>query len=130
MRVGLAEQAHAHVLAVSGKASVWRAGRHQQVTPLVAPRAAAGWSRVSAGDGATGPRGDAWRWLPLAAPLQPHWCRGLLVRRSLSDPTDLPASVVCAPQATALATVGQVAGSRGTMERCLEEAQGEVGLEQ
>ena len=35
-----------------------------------------------------------------------------------------------APQATALATGVQVAGSRWTMARCLEEAKGEVGLDQ
>jgi len=36
---------------------------------------------------------------------------------------------VFAPQATALETAVQVAGSRWTIERCLEEAKGEVGLD-
>ena len=85
---------------------------------------------MSAGTGAKGPRWYDWQWRALAAPRHLDWRRWLLVRRSLSDPTELTAYVVFAPQATALATVGQVAGSRGTMERCLEEAQGEVGLEQ
>ena len=35
-----------------------------------------------------------------------------------------------APQATALATVVQVAGRRWTIEQCFEEAKGEVGLDQ
>jgi SRSO17 transposase len=130
LRVWLEEQAHAHVLAVSGKEYVWRAGRQQQVKTIVATLAAEGWSRLSAGDGAKGPRWYDWRWLPLAAPLQPHWCRWLLVRRSLSDPTELTAYVVFAPPATALETVVQVAGSRWTIERCFEEAKGEVGLDQ
>jgi len=130
VRVWLEEQAHAHVLAVSGKEYVWRAGRQQQVKTIVATLAAEGWSRLSAGDGAKGPRWYDWRWLPLAAPLQPHWGRWLLVRRSLSDPTELTAYVVFAPQATALDTVVQVAGSRWTIERCFEEAKGEVGLDQ
>src|SRR4029434_2099876 len=56
------------------------------------------------------------------------WRRWLLVRRSLSDPTELTAYVVFAPQETALANVVRVAGSRWTVERCCEEAQGEVGL--
>ena len=68
-------------------------------------------------------------WLPLAAPLQPHWRRWLLVRRSGSDPTELTAYVVFAPQVTVLATVVQVAGSRWTVARCCEEATGEVGLD-
>src|SRR5712691_9177216 len=89
-----------------------------------------GWCRLRAGDGAKGPRWYDWRWLPLAAPLQPHWRRWLLVRRSLSDPTELTAYVVCAPHTAALATVVPVAGSRWTIARCFEEAKGEVGLDQ
>ena len=57
------------------------------------------------------------------------WRRWLLVRRSLSDPTELTAYVVFAPHATTLATVVQVAGSRWTIERSVAEAKGEVGLD-
>jgi SRSO17 transposase len=130
LRLWLEEHRHAHVLAVSGKEYVWRAGRQQQVKTLLAALAVEGWCRLSAGDGAKGPRWYDWLWLPLAAPLQPHWCRWLLVRRSVSDPTELTAYVVFAPQVTVLATVVQVAGSRWTVERCFEEAKGEVGLDQ
>lgn len=52
------------------------------------------------------------------------------MRRSLSDPTELTAYVVFAPHVTVLETVVQVAGSRWTVERCFEEAKGEVGLDQ
>ena len=38
--------------------------------------------------------------------------------------------MVFAPQVTVLATVVQVAGGRWTVERCFEEAKGEVGLDQ
>ena len=130
LRMWLEEYAHAHVLAVSGKEYVWLAGRQQQVKAILATLAAEGWCRLSAGDGAKGPRWYDWRWLPLAAPLQPHWRRWLLVRRSLSDPTELTAYVVFAPHTAALATVVPVAGSRWTIERCFEEAKGEVGLDQ
>ena len=66
----------------------------------------------------------------MAAPLQLHWRRWLLVRRSLSDPTELTAYVGFAPHGTVLETVVQVAGSRWTVEQCFEEAKGEVGLDQ
>ena len=62
--------------------------------------------------------------------MQPRWWRWLLVRRSLSDPTDLVAYVVFAPQATTLAAVVQVAGTRWAIESCFEAAKGEVGLDQ
>jgi hypothetical protein len=92
------------------------------------------WDKVfkhplSAGDGAKGPRWYDWRWLPLAAPLEPGRHRWLLVRRSLSAPTELTAYVVFAPQATALEEVVGVAGSRWTVESSFEAAKGEVGLD-
>jgi SRSO17 transposase len=130
LRLWLEEDHHAHVLAVSGKEYVWRAGRQQQVKTILAALGAEGWCQLSAGDGAKGPRWYDWCWLPLAAPLLPAWHRWLLVRRSVSDPTELTAYVVFAPEATALETVVQVAGSRWTVERCFEEAKGEVGLDQ
>ena len=88
------------------------------------------WCRLRAGDGTKGPRWYDWRWLPLAAPCQPHWRRWLLVRRSLSDPTARTAYIVYAPETTALATAVQVVGRRWTIEQCFEEAKGEVGLDQ
>lgn len=130
LRLWLEAQGHAYVLAVSGKEYVWRAGRQHQVKTILAALAAEGWCRLSAGDGAKGPRWYDWQWLPLAAPLQPPWRRWLLVRRSVSAPTELTAYVVFAPQVSVLATVVQVAGSRWTVERCFAEAKGEVGLDQ
>src|SRR5215468_2651355 len=129
LRVWLEEQDHAYVMAVSGKEYVWRAGRQHQVKSILAALVPEGWDRLSAGDGAKGPRWYDWRWLPLAAPWQPDWRRWLLVRRSLSEPTELTAYVVFAPHTTPLATVVQVAGSRWTIEQCFEEAKGAVGLD-
>jgi hypothetical protein len=52
----LEEQAHAYVMAVSGKADVWRAGRQHQVKSILAALVTEGWEWLSAGDGAKGPR--------------------------------------------------------------------------
>jgi SRSO17 transposase len=97
LRVWLEEQNRAYVMAVSGKEYVWRAGRQHQVKSLLAALETEGWCRLSAGDGAKGPRRYDWMWLSLAAPWQPAWRRWLLVRRSLSDPRALTAYVVFAP---------------------------------
>ena len=129
-RAWLEERTQAYVLSVSGKEYVWRAGRQGQVKTLLAMVEEEDWCRLQAGDGTKGPRWYDWRWLPLAAPWQPHWRRWLLVRRSLSDPTERTAYVVCAPETTALASVVQVVGRRWTSARCFEEAKGEVGLDQ
>ncbi|MDP9143719.1 MAG: hypothetical protein M3N43_03325 [Actinomycetota bacterium] len=89
-----------------------------------------GWTRLRAGDGAKGPRGYDWRWVSLADPVDPTWRRWLLVRRRLSEPTDLTAYVGFAPRSTTLAEVVRVAGSRGTVESSFEAATGAVGLDQ
>ena len=130
LRLGLEDQPQAYVLAVSGKEYVWWAGRQRQVKTILAACRQEGWTRLSAGDGAKGPRWYDWCWLPLAAPLAPGWRRWLLVRRSLSAPTELTAYMVFAPHATPLQEVVRVAGSRWTVESSFEAAKGEVGLDQ
>jgi SRSO17 transposase len=130
LRLGLEARPQAYVLAVSGQEYVWLEGRQRQVKTILAALPEEGWGRLSAGDGAKGPRWYDWRWLPLAAPLAPGWRRWLLVRRRLSTPTELTAYVVFAPHATPLQAVVRVAGSRWTVESGVEEAKGEVGLDQ
>jgi SRSO17 transposase len=130
LQMWLEAQPHAYVLAVSGQEYVWWHGRQRQVKTLLATLPEDGWTRLSAGDGAKGPRWYHWCWLPLAEPLEPGWRRWLLVRRSLSEPADLTAYVVFAPQPTTLEEVVRVAGSRWTIESSFEAAKGEVGLAQ
>jgi SRSO17 transposase len=129
LRLWLEGRSPPYVLAVSGKEYVWVGSPQRQVKTLLASLPVEGWTRLSAGDGAKGPRWYDWRWLPLAAPLEPGWCRWLLVRRSMNDPPALTAYIVFAPQATPLEEVVQVAGSRWTIESGVEAATGEVGLE-
>jgi SRSO17 transposase len=129
LRLWLEAQPHAYVLAVSGKEYVWLGWQQRQVKTLLATLPEDGWTRLSAGDGAKGPRWYDWRWLPLAEPLEPGWRRWLLVRRSLSEPAELTAYVVFAPLPTTLEAVVQVAGSRWTIESSFEAAKGEVGLD-
>jgi len=129
LRVGLAAQPHADVLAVSGKAYIWLDGSQRQVNTGLAALPTEGWTRLSAGNGRKGQRGYAWCWPPLADPVEPAWRRWLLVRRRVSDPTDWTASVVFAPQQTALADVVWVVGTRWTMESGLAVATREVGLD-
>jgi SRSO17 transposase len=130
LRMGLAAQPHASVLAVSGQAYVWWHGRQRPVKPRLATLPEDGGTRLRAGDGARGPRWDHWGWLPRAEPLEPGWRRGLLVRRRLSEPADRTASVVCAPPPTTLEEGVRVAGSGWAIESRVEAATGDVGLAQ
>jgi SRSO17 transposase len=129
LRMGLEAQPHAYVLAVSGKEYVWLDWHQRRVNTVLAALPEDGWSRLSAGDGSKGPRWYDWQWLPLAEPLEPGWCRWLLVRRCINDPRELQAYVVFAPQDTSLEEAVRVAGTRWTIESCFEAGKSEVGLD-
>src|SRR4051812_1561882 len=104
LRVWLEARPIGYVLAVSGKDTVWEAGwRQRRIGTLLANPPAEGWERLSAGDGAKGPRLYDWRRLPLAAPLVAGWRRWVLLRRSVADPTEITAYVCFCPDETTLA---------------------------
>ena len=129
LRMRLEAHPQAYVLAVSGKEYVWLDWHQRQVKTVLAALPEGGWSRLSAGNGTKGPRWYDWRWLSLAEPLEPGWGRWLLVRRSLSNPRELQAYVVFAPQDTLLEVVVRVAGARWTIESSFEAGKSEVGLD-
>ena len=88
----------------------------------------AGWSTISAGDGAKGPRVYDWTTVkirPLQESAKGYW---LLARRSIAKPTELAYYVCFGPAGTTLAELARVAGTRWAIEECFEEAKGEVGL--
>ena len=130
LRLWLETLPKGYVLGVSGKETVNIAWHSQRVSELLATLPTDGWARLSAGDGTKGPRLYDWLRIPLINPLVVGWKRWLLVRRSLSDPTDQAAFVCFAPAETSLEELAQVAGSRWAIEACFEEAKGTVGLDQ
>jgi SRSO17 transposase len=91
------------------------------------------WQRLSAGQGAKGPRLYDWARVRLArlqlTAEERRWEHWLLVRRSRSDPTELAYYVVFAPAGTSLRTLARVAGERWRIEQSFELAKGEVGLD-
>jgi SRSO17 transposase len=95
----------------------------------VAELPAAGWETLSAGAGSTGPRHYDWRRLELSDPAQQGWKRWLLLRRSISDPSELTAYIAYARARTTLAEQVRVAGMRWTAEESIQTAKGEVGLD-
>jgi SRSO17 transposase len=87
-----------------------------------------GWRRLSAGEGAKGPRLHDWAYLPFRG-AAPGWRMGLLIRRSPAEPDDLAFYLTHAPEGTTLAELVRVAGTRWAIESCFEAAKGEVGLD-
>jgi SRSO17 transposase len=138
LRVWLEQHEQPFVLAVTSDEPLWAVldGRWGQprADVIAAQIPADAWQRLSAGEGAKGPRWYAWTRVRLArlqlTAEERRWDHWLLVRRSRSDPTDLAYYVVFAPAGTTLGTLARVAGQRWRIEQSFELAKGEVGLDQ
>ena len=88
------------------------------------------WHRLSAGEGAKGPRLYDWARKSLAREEKDsNWGHWLLVRRSITD-GERAFYVVFAPIQTSLQTLVSVAGQRWTIEECFEIAKDELGLDE
>src|SRR5215472_6997212 len=138
LRVWLEQHKQPFVLAIKSDETLWAVlqGRWGQPrADVIATQIAAdSWQRLSAGDGAKGPRWYEWAWVRLArlqlTAEERRWDHWLLVRRSRSDPTERAYYVVFAPAGTSLRTLARVAGQRWRIEQSFELAKGEVGLDQ
>jgi SRSO17 transposase len=90
-----------------------------------------GWQRLSAGDGAKGPRLYDWAYLPCEwLEAASGWRKGLLIRRKLAQPEAFTFYLTLSPDTVVLSDLVRVAGTRWTIEACFEAAKGEVGLDQ
>jgi SRSO17 transposase len=119
----------AYVLAVSGKEAVWIGAQQRRIKTILAALPPEGWERLSAGAGSKGQRWYDWLRLELNDPPQAGRKRWLLVRRSISDPSEMAAYIVFARAESSLATQVRVAGKRWTVEESIQTAKGEVGLD-
>jgi SRSO17 transposase len=120
LRVWLEQHEQPFVLAVTSDEPLWAVleGRWGQprADVIAAQIPADAWQRLSAGDGAKGPRWYDWVRVRLArlqlTAKEQRWNHWLLVRRNRSDPTELAYYVVFAPAGTTLRTLVRVAGQR------------------
>jgi SRSO17 transposase len=129
LRTWLEERAQAYLLAVAINETVWIDHTQQQIKTLLSELPTTGWVRLSAGAGSKGPRIYDWQRLALSEPPPPGWQRWLLLRRSISDPSDVTAYRVFARADSSLTSQVQVAGMRWTVEESIQTAKGEVGLD-
>lgn len=132
LRVMLERREQPHVLAVRSNERLMAGSLQTRTAAEIADAMAPGdWQRLTAGEGAKGPRLYDWariRLFRLQEPGQPfdHW---LLVRRSLRDPEERAYYVVFAPADASLAELAGVAGLRWTIETCFATAKDELGLD-
>jgi SRSO17 transposase len=109
------------------------AGTAESVAQGLAP---SDWKRLSAGDGAKGPRLYDWAYVELAdidaseygQGRSGLWTRGLLIRRTIAD-RDLAFFSTWAPAGTSIEKLVRVEGCRWAIEDSFETAKNELGLD-
>lgn len=130
-RLWLESQQLSHVVAVPKNASVVSMNlRKTRADRVIADLDENAWQRLSAGNGAHGPRLYDWAVAdirPLRDPGCGHW---LLARRSIADPTEIAYYICYGPADTPTSELISVAGSRWAIEECFQTAKNEVGLDQ
>jgi SRSO17 transposase len=102
-------------------------GRKAAAASVAAMVPGTAWETRSCGHGCKGHRDYAWAWAATASPR--HW---LLIRRSLSDPSDLAFFYCHAPEGrpVSLPVLIRVAGKRWPVEECFQQGKGQAGLDQ
>ncbi len=130
LRLWLEQQEMPHVLAIKSNEPLLL-GTDQGPAPGKASQIPLDdWVRLSAGDGAKGPRLYDWTRVPIRpwkATGKGYW---LLVRRSIAKPEELAYYVCFGGAETTLEELVRVAGTRWAIEESFEEAKGQVGLDQ
>jgi SRSO17 transposase len=119
-----------YVVGVRADFAAWRGFRQVRAKALLAELPAGAWRRLSCGDGAKGPRLYDWAALPLNSPEPEKYGRWLLIRRSISDPSEVAYFACGGPPGTGLADLVRIAGSRWAIEDLFELAKGDCGLDE
>ena len=117
-------------LGVRTNFSVWVGSRQVRAKSLLAEVPAKAWRRSSCGAGSKGPRLCDWAWTRINCPEPQAYARWLLMRRSVSDPTEVAYFACGGPPETELEELIRIAGTRWAVEECFELAKGDCGLDE
>jgi hypothetical protein len=109
------------VLAVACNQKIPTEGGSARADTLAARAPITAWKRRSCGDGVKGPRLYDWAVasLPDTGTAEHGFARWLLIRRSISDPTELAYYLCYGPADTTDDELIRVAGTRWSIEECL-----------
>ncbi|SCL23179.1 SRSO17 transposase [Micromonospora rhizosphaerae] len=120
-----------YVLAVACNQKIPTDGGSARADELAAAAPAPAWKRRSCGEGAKGPRLFDWAvaTLPDTGTGDHGFTRWLLIRRSITDPTEHAYYLCYGPADTNDEELIRVAGARWAIEECFQTAKGQVGLD-
>jgi SRSO17 transposase len=129
IRRWLEQRQKGYVLAVSGKAYVWRGAKQSRISTIMKELSAEDWTTISAGEGSKGERYYDWKIMDISPECETGWSRCLLIRRSLTNPEEKRAYLCYFPTGTSMQKLVEIAGIRWTVEQSFEESKSEVGLD-
>jgi SRSO17 transposase len=129
-RIALENQGLGYVVGVRSDFAAHLGFRQVRVKALLAEVPADAWHRLSCGAGAKGPRLYDWALVRTNCPEPKTYARWLLIRRSVSDPTEVAYFACGGPPGTTVAELVRVAGTRWAIEECFELAKGDCGLDE
>jgi SRSO17 transposase len=124
LRRFLEEQQIAYVLAVARDHVIATPAGRRRADALAGKLPKGAWQRLSCGDGAKGARRYDWA---VIATTRPEIC--LLIRRSISRPSELAFYLCHTPQPAPLGRLVKVAGARWAVEECFQAAKNEAALD-
>lgn len=129
-RVAIEKHGLGYVVGVRADFAVCSGPRQVRAKALLAEIPAAAWHRLSCGSGSKGPRLYDWALLRTNSPEPDEYARWLLIRRSVSDPSEVAYFACGGPPGTGLAELIQVAGARWAIEDLFELAKSDCGLDE
>lgn len=119
-----------YVVAISCQQRLFINQTRKRVDEHVAGFRTSSWKRMSCGSGTKGEREYEWAFVPFGVLTENGKRKGLLVRRSLTDDSDLAYYFTLAPPRTRMQQLIRVAGSRWAIEECFEQSKQETGLDE
>jgi SRSO17 transposase len=130
-RAALQRRHVGYVLAVACNQKIPTETGSSRADTLAARAPDPAWKRRSCGDGVKGPRLYDWAVasLPDTGTAEHGNRRWLLIRRSITDPTELAYYLCYGPADTTDEELIRVAGTRWAIEECFQTAKNEVGLD-
>ena len=129
-RFALENRGLGYVVGVRTDFCVWVGFRQVRVKSLLPEVPATAWHRLSCGAGAKGPRTYDWAVTRINSLDPESYARWLLIRRNVSDPTDVAYFACGGPPGTTLTELVRIAGLRWAVEECFELGKGDCGLDE
>lgn len=119
-----------YVVAIKSDAQIFHNGFRGRVSEHVAEFQKRDWKRLSCGAGTKGERLYEWSMIRWSGSPESSFEKGLLVRRSIKDSTDLAYHFFRAPRGTSLQNIVVIAGRRWAIEECFEQTKQLTGLDE